>query len=89
MRWLIVFLSLTLIGLQFELWLADDRLPALRQLERDVAAQSERNSELAERNADLTAEIEDLLHGKAAAEERARAELGLSLPNETFFQFAL
>ena len=88
MRWVILFLSIALVGLQLELWFGKDRLPALRQLEQDLAAQSEINRELAERNADLEAEIDDLRNGRAAAEERARSELGLVLPDEGFYQFA-
>jgi cell division protein FtsB len=88
MRWVVLFLALTLAGLQLELWFGEDRLPGLRHLEQDVAAQSEWNQELAERNADLKAEILDLKQGSDAAEERARSELGLVLPTEDFYQFA-
>jgi cell division protein FtsB len=88
MRWANLFLALTLAALQLELWLGDDRLPGLRQLRQEVAAQSEWNQELAERNADLEAEIRNLRQGDEAAEERARSELGLVLPTEDFFQFA-
>jgi cell division protein FtsB len=88
MRWLILFLALALVAFQLELWLGDDRLPGLEQLKQDVAAQSEWNQGLAERNADLKAEIQNLREGDEAAEERARSELGLILPTEDFFQFA-
>ena len=88
MRWVILFLALTLAALQLELWLGDDRLPGLKRLRQEVAEQSEWNQALAERNADLTAEIRNLRQGDEAAEERARSELGLVLPTEDFFQFA-
>ena len=35
---------------------------------------------------ELAAEVRDLKQGFAAVEERARAELGLIAPNETYFQ---
>jgi len=34
----------------------------------------------------LSAEVEDLKHGEEAIEERARSELGLLKPGETFYQ---
>lgn len=88
MRWVVLFLSLTLVGLQLELWFGQDRLQRQRQLEQDVAQQSMRNQELTERNLDLEAEIMSLRQDDEAAEERARSELGLILPEEGFFQFA-
>ena len=88
MRWVIAIFALVLLALQLELWFSADRLPGLRQLERDIAAQNERNAALAQRNADYEAEIRSLKDGTDAAEERARSELGLVLPEETYFQFA-
>ncbi len=88
MRWVIALFAFTLAALQLELWLGDDRLPRQRELERDVAGQTALNRELVERNADLKAEIHDLKEGTEAAEERARSELGLVRPDESFYQLA-
>ncbi len=88
MRWVIAVFAFTLAVLQIELWLGDDRLPQLRELGQAVAEQSAANEALAERNADLKAEIANLRQGEEAAEERARSELGLVLPSETFYQLA-
>jgi len=88
MRWVILFLALALAGLQLEYWFGDDRLPAFRKHEQAVLDQTRLNQELAERNADLVAEIRSLRQGDEAAEERARSELGLVMPDEVFFQFA-
>ncbi len=85
MRWTIVLFSFALVAMQLELWLSDDRLPGLRALEAAVAEQSAINIELAERNADYGAEIVNLRDSREAAEERARSELGLILPGETYF----
>jgi cell division protein FtsB len=44
------------------------------------------NEQLRERNAALDAEVVNLKQGLAAAEERARTDLGLIGPRETFYQ---
>ncbi|MGD8341195.1 MAG: septum formation initiator family protein [Gammaproteobacteria bacterium] len=86
MRWTIALFAFALIAMQIELWFSDDRRPGLRALELEVAAQSATNAELVRQNAELRAEIVNLRDGNEAAEERARSELGLVRPDETFFQ---
>jgi cell division protein FtsB len=86
MRWLLALFVIVLTGLQIDLWLSDDGRPALRALREDVAEQTAVNRELAERNADLEAEVANLNQGNEAAEERARSELGMLQPDETFYQ---
>ena len=86
MRWTIAFLAIALVALQLELWLGEDRLPGLRARQAAVAAQSALNQGLVDRNADLVAEIANLREGGQAVEERARSDLGLVLPGETYFQ---
>ena len=88
MRWIIAVFALALLAMQAELWLGDDRLPGLRALRAQVAEQSAENQLLAERNADLEAEIRNLVQGSEAAEERARSDLGLMRADETFYQIA-
>jgi cell division protein FtsB len=88
MRWLIAVLTVTFAVMQLELWYGDDRLAAVRRLEQNVVEQSAVNRALVEENADLEAEILDLRRFGEATEERARSELGLIFPNETFFQIA-
>jgi len=48
--------------------------------------QLEKNKELQARNDKLIAEVEDLKSGLEAIEERARSEMGLIKPGETFIQ---
>lgn len=86
MRWIIGMFALTLVGLQIELWFGDNGMPALRELEQAVSEQSAANQALAEENDDLKAEILNLNSSTEAAEERARTQLGLKMPDETFFQ---
>jgi cell division protein FtsB len=88
MRWIAALFAFALVAMQLELWLGDDRRPALRELRMAVAAQSAENQALAERNADLEAEIRSLRQGTEAAEERARSDLGLLRPDETYYQIA-
>ncbi|HUF73074.1 MAG TPA: septum formation initiator family protein [Gammaproteobacteria bacterium] len=86
MRWTIALFAFALVAMQLELWFGDERRPRLKQFEREVAAQSATNRVLAETNADLRAEITSLRAGDEAAEERARSELGLIEPGETYYQ---
>ena len=48
--------------------------------------QLKKNKELQERNEILQAEVEDLRQGLEAIEERARSEMGMVKPGETFIQ---
>jgi cell division protein FtsB len=88
MRWVIALFAFLLLAMQLELWFGDDRRPRLNTLEQEVAEQTATNQALAETNADLRAEAENLRQGKEAAEERARSELGLIEPGETYYQIA-
>lgn len=86
MRILLFALCLTLILLQARLWLSDEGMREVWRLQVQVHERTDENRDLAIRNAALEAEVLDLKQGLAAAEERARAELGMVAPNETFFQ---
>ena len=88
MRWTIALFAFALIAMQAELWFSDDRRPGLRALQQQVTAQSVINLELVRRNDELRAEIVNLRESNEAAEERARSELGLVRPEETYFQIA-
>jgi cell division protein FtsB len=72
--------------LQYRLWLSHDGLPSLLRLHYAVEKQHEDNQQLEERNEVLAAEVQDLKSGLDALEERARSELGMVKPDETFFQ---
>lgn len=81
---LIVILAL----LQMRLWVSGDGFRGVSQLRRQVAAQRADNSQLTERNRRLDAEVADLRQGFSALEERARSDLGLIGPNESFFIYS-
>ena len=86
MRILASVLGLTLVLLQYRLWLSDQGLREVSRLQSSVDAQGAANREQAERNRQLGAEVTDLKVGLTALEERARSELGMVGNNETFYQ---
>ena len=88
MRVLIVVLAVVLVLLQARLWLSNGGLREVWRLESEVARRAEDNERLAARNSALEAEVLDLKQGLAAAEERARTELGMIRSGETFYQIA-
>ena len=79
-------LLLLLVALQARLWLSDGGYREVWRLRAQVREQVNENSNLALRNAALEAEVADLKGGLAAAEERARTDLGMIGEQETFFQ---
>ena len=75
-----------LIVLQYWLWFGNGGLLAVWGMKRDIAAQTDENARLRERNSALAAEVIDLKQGLDAVEERARSELGMIKKGETFVQ---
>ena len=88
MRFLMVVLAVVLVLLQARLWLSDGGLREVWRLTAEVERRTDENHGLAARNAALAGEVLDLKQGLAAAEERARTELGMIQSGETFYQIA-
>ncbi len=86
LRLLTLLLLAALIALQVKLWVGSGGRSEVEKLQAAVAAQEAENAELRRRNAALAAEVEDLKSGTAAVEERARAELGMIRPGETYYR---
>ena len=86
LRWLLVVLILAAVLLQVELWLSDGGYRKTLKLRAAVAEQAQQNELLRARNAALDAEVVNLKQGLEAAEERARTDLGMVGPGETFYQ---
>ena len=83
---MLVLLGIAGLGLQAELWFADDGYRKTLKLRTAVAEQSDLNDSLRERNGALDAEVINLKQGVDAAEERARTDLGMIGERETFYQ---
>ena len=86
MKALTLILVVLIALLQYPLWLGKGSWLRVWDLNRQIAAQREVNAELKARNVSIDAEVRDLKQGYAAIEERARSELGMIAPHETFFQ---
>ena len=88
MRLLGVLLALALLlaALQYKLWYGNGGQGEVASLQAQVAAQQTENGKLQARNDALAAEVADLKSGGEAVEERARSELGLVKPGETFYR---
>ena len=76
-----------IVLIQYPLWLGKGGWLRASQLDKDLQVQKEKNLRLEARNAALAAEVRDLKQGTEAIEERARYELGLTRPDEVFFQY--
>jgi cell division protein FtsB len=86
MRLFAALLLAALVLLQYRLWVSDEGMREVGQLREAVALQREENAVLVERNGQLKAEVADLKGGLTALEERARHDLGMVAPGETFYQ---
>jgi cell division protein FtsB len=86
LRWIALILLVILIGLQLKLWTGSGGMREVRTLRAAVQKQTAENDRLLQRNQALAADVSDLKHGEQAVEARARAELGLIKPGETFYQ---
>lgn len=85
-RWATLFLLLCLGMLQYRLWFGKNSIPDYLRQQSDVVQQEQQNAKLRQRNNLLRADIQDLKIGLEAIEERARNELGLIKPGETFYR---
>jgi cell division protein FtsB len=83
---LLVLLLGLLAWLQVRLWFGNGGEREVAALQAQVLRQEHENAGLRQRNEALAAEVEDLKSGEAAAEERARSELGMIKPGETFYR---
>lgn len=85
MKALVAALVLILLVLQWRLWIGDGGVAELHQLEAQLAVQQQENEALRLRNEMLESEVLDLKNGLEAVEERARADLGMTRKDETFY----
>ena len=85
LRYVALLLLILLLALEVKLWTGDWSMREVWRLRQRVAEQKQENQKLKQRNEALSAEVQDLKNGNEAIEERARSELGLVKPGETFY----
>ncbi len=84
---LLLLVLVALAGLiQYPLWMGRGGWLSVWDMQENVASQRAINDGLRARNVALLAEVDDLRTGTEAAEERARAELGMMRQGELFVQ---
>lgn len=83
---LTLLLLALLIWTQYSLWFGKNGLQDYARLSKNIAEQQTENAALKTRNDQLFAEINDLDDGQEAIEERARHELTMIKPGETFYR---
>lgn len=86
MRLIIFLLVLTLVGLQYKLWVGDGSIYQWIHLEQKKNKQDEVNKQLIARNRSVEADIAELKSGDQALEEQARQELGMVKQGEEYYQ---
>lgn len=84
--WILLVLAVLLAWLQYRLWFGKGGQREVDALQDQVTQQAYDNTGLEQRNDVLAAEVKDLKSGEAAIEERARSELGMIKPGETFYR---
>ncbi|MBE8595640.1 MULTISPECIES: cell division protein FtsB [Xenorhabdus] len=83
----LTLLLLVLLGwLQYSLWFGKNGIHDYVRVKAEVDKQEVDNLKLKARNDQLFAEIKDLKGGQEAIEERARNELGMIKPGESFYR---
>ena len=86
MKRLALLLAGLLVAIQWPLWFGHGGWLRVWDLQHQLAERQAGNAQLRARNQALAAEIASLRQGSEAIEERARGELRMMRPDETFFQ---
>lgn len=81
-----IIVMLLIVHLQYRIWSGDGSLEQIEKYNQHLKNIKIQIQAKKERNDGLYAELWDLRKGQDAIEERARYELGMIQPNETFFQ---
>lgn len=80
-------LAVLALGLQVSLWFSEASLPGLWRIDRQIALNQRDNQILIDRNQRVLNSILSLKERGAAIEDRARSDLGMIRPGETFYYF--
>ena len=84
-RFFIAILIVFFLIIQFDIWVKDDGLNRVKELQQMINSQSEENQSLKLRNQQLEREIEELKSGTESIEEKARTDLGMIKEGEEFY----
>ena len=84
-RFFIAILIVFFLIIQFDIWVKDDGLNRVKELQQMINSQSEENQRLKLRNQQLVREIEELKSGTESIEEKARTDLGMIKEGEEFY----
>jgi cell division protein FtsB len=85
-RCILIALAIVALTLQGQLWISSAGFGKTQNLRAAVGEQSAQNDVLSLRNLALEAEVVNLKQSSEAVEERARTDLGMIGPKETFYQ---
>ena len=85
-RMIILILTLLLVVLQYALWTGRHNVFDLFFLKDQLTHLEQSNEQLRKRNHRLHAEVIDIKSRLGAIEEKARSELGLIKPGETYIR---
>ena len=85
-RMIILILTLLLVVLQYALWSGRHNVLDLFFLKDQLSHLEQSNEQLRKRNNRLHAEVIDIKSRLGAIEEKARSELGLIKPGETYIR---
>ncbi|WP_423820773.1 septum formation initiator family protein [Salinisphaera sp. SPP-AMP-43] len=81
----VVALLVVFAGLQYRLWIGEGSFAQVHHLQSMRDELQKTNAQAEKRNDAMQAQIEDLKSGVGATEGRARVEMGMVKPGETFF----
>lgn len=84
--WPYIVLIVLIALLQVKFFFGQGNWRQVQALHTQVAEQQKQNEDLLSRNRALAAEMKDLKSGVDAVEERARNEMGMVKPGETFYR---
>ena len=84
-RFIIAILIVFFLIIQFDIWVKDDGLNRVKELQQMIDSQSEENQRFKLRNQQLEREIEELKSGTESIEEKARTDLGMIKEGEEFY----
>ena len=84
-RFFIVILIFFFLMIQFDIWVKEDGLIRVNELQLMIDSQSEENQRLKLRNKQLEREIEEFKSGTESIEEKARTDLGMIKEGEEFY----